>query len=61
MDATTTFDWITKGVSLTGGMIEAIGGTLGIITTVRARRKETDARLEDENNFNMLAAFMAKQ
>jgi hypothetical protein len=43
---------------ITGGAGGIIGTLLGLINLWLVRRKETDAKLEEENNLSMLAAVM---
>jgi hypothetical protein len=46
---------------ITGGVGGIIGTLLGFYNLIIARRKETDAKLEEENNLSMLAAVMKAQ
>lgn len=48
-------EWLIKTLGAGGG---AIGTLLGIYNFLHARMKEREAKMEEENDFNLLAAVM---
>lgn len=48
-------------VGMVGGIVGVIGGTVGIVTAIRSHRREAWKDIEEQNDFNFLAAFMQKQ
>lgn len=48
-------------VALGGGCIGAVGGTVSIVRAIRSNRRELQKVIDEENDFNFLAAFMQKQ
>ena len=44
-----------------GGIVGLIGGTVGIVTSVRSNRREEWKAIEEQNDFSFLASFMQKQ
>ena len=48
-------------IAIGGGIIGAVGGTIGIVTSIRRDRREEWRQIEEDNDFSFLAAFMQKQ
>lgn len=48
-------------IGIIGGLIGAIGGTVGIVAGIRSFRRETWRKIEEQNDYNFLAAFMKTQ
>jgi hypothetical protein len=57
----TKIEFLQTIVAVGGGIIGAVGGTIGIVTTARSNRRELQREIDEENDFNFLAAFMQKQ
>lgn len=61
MDAPTKLEIISTLVAIGGGLIGAVGGTVGIVTAIRSSRREALREIEEQNEFSFLAAFMQTQ
>ena len=57
----TKFELVQAIIAIGGGSIGAVGGIIGILSSIRRDRREKWKQIEENNDFNFLAAFMQKQ
>ena len=55
------FETASMIIAVVGGVIGAVGGTLGIVTSIRSERRHDQLKIDEQNDFAFLASLMQTQ